>query len=200
MGLIDFLLGLLAGTFGKQAGREFEAWAPRIAKAITSYAACKLDPADRDRYEEEWLAHLHDTPGEIGKIVVALGFLLATRQMLNKQALLEAFLERAIACFSLLLFMPMLTIIVAALLIDDPTKNPFAKRRAKWWADGQEFEMLTFRSGSFLDRFFKRTAINELPMLASAITGKFKLNFRKNWKAYLLVTLQFLDGKLPPKH
>lgn len=86
MGLIEMLLAavgaiLLAafiGGLGQQAADEFKAWTPRMVRALIRRAARRLPPDLRTRMEEEWSAHAADVPGEVGKILSALGFAVAS--------------------------------------------------------------------------------------------------------------------------
>lgn len=194
--MIEFFLGLFAGTAAKQAGREFEAWAPRIARSIAKYAASRLEASDRERYDEEWQAYLHDVPGEIGKIVVAIGFLLATRQMRNQPALIEVIIDKFFAFLMLSSISPLILLIIAILLVDDPRKSPFVKKKMRW-IDGQEFRCLVFRRGSRFDRMLTRTDMRQLPFLVSAISGDLRFNLRRNWRIYLTAGVSLL-GKGPP--
>jgi hypothetical protein len=56
---------------------EFKAWVPWLTRNLIQFAACILPETERARRIEEWASHLEEVPGEIGKIVVALGFVRA---------------------------------------------------------------------------------------------------------------------------
>lgn len=62
---------------------EGYAWQPRFAKWLVELAVSQLIPSERDRYREEWNAHLQDIPNSVVKVVHALSFAwpLTTRQI-----------------------------------------------------------------------------------------------------------------------
>lgn len=60
---------------------EFEAWTPRLTAWITKFAARRSPAQLRDRLEEEWLAHVHSTPGRLSPVIVAIGFSIAASRL-----------------------------------------------------------------------------------------------------------------------
>jgi hypothetical protein len=81
---VDLIWTILAGigavigaAFAKLAADEFKAWMPRLINAVVQCAIRMLREDQRDRYAEEWRSHIDETPGEIGKLFVGLGLLLA---------------------------------------------------------------------------------------------------------------------------
>jgi hypothetical protein len=50
-----------------------------IVERLIKCATRKLGKEQRGRCEEEWLAHIRETPGAVGKLIAAIGFLLAAR-------------------------------------------------------------------------------------------------------------------------
>ena len=48
-----------------------------IVDRLIKRATRKLGEEQRGRCKEEWLAHIHETPGPVGKLIAAIGFLLA---------------------------------------------------------------------------------------------------------------------------
>ena len=50
-----------------------------IVDRLIKRATRKLGEEHRDRCEEEWLAHIRETSGAVGKLIAAIGFLLAAR-------------------------------------------------------------------------------------------------------------------------
>ena len=75
------VLGIIAAAASRQLADEFKAWTPWIIERLVKHAVRTLPEAWRDRFEEEWLSHIRETPGEVGKIMAAFGFLFAARQM-----------------------------------------------------------------------------------------------------------------------
>ena len=87
--MLAAILWLLGSAFSRQLTDEFKAWTPRLTDWLTQYAVRKLPENQRERFAEEWRSHINDTPGEIGKICVALGLLLAPSAMPKPIATLE---------------------------------------------------------------------------------------------------------------
>ena len=80
--LIEHIAQVLTGsTASKVAADEVKAWSPWLAARLTRYAVKRLPEADRERYAEEWNSHVADTPGSVGKVCVACGFLFAARKI-----------------------------------------------------------------------------------------------------------------------
>jgi hypothetical protein len=50
-----------------------------IVERLIKRALRKLGEEQRDRYEEEWSAHIRETQGTVGKLIAAIGFLRAAR-------------------------------------------------------------------------------------------------------------------------
>lgn len=70
-------VGILVAIFRS----EFEAWMPWVAERLKRAALKPLDGSLRERLDEEWAAHLAETPGFIGKICAAIGFNWASRKI-----------------------------------------------------------------------------------------------------------------------
>lgn len=89
MGLIRLIvnaaISVLVGTFSKVAADEVKAWSPSIATRLLTLAVKRLPEADRKRYTEEWNSHVADTPGSVGKISVAFGFIFAAGRIRREQ-------------------------------------------------------------------------------------------------------------------
>lgn len=83
MGMIVAIGVVIAGIVGAALSQlladEFEAWAPHIANKLIRLAVSRLPERNRERMREEWHSHLDEIPGQIGKIVAAIGFLIASR-------------------------------------------------------------------------------------------------------------------------
>jgi hypothetical protein len=87
MGMIEaiaFAILALAGAIGsKVIDEDIRAWIPWLTNRLIVYAVAQLPPDQCERYEEEWRAHLNEVPGTIGKVIVAIGFLHASRVLLR---------------------------------------------------------------------------------------------------------------------
>jgi len=61
---------------------EFGDWCPWLAERIVRWSARQLgQPADRIRYEEEWLASLSEVPGKLSRLGAALEFAASVPRM-----------------------------------------------------------------------------------------------------------------------
>jgi hypothetical protein len=69
MGLIDIVIAAATSI----VTRELSAHVEPMAKWIIGKAARRLPADDRDRFREEWLAHLDETPGTLRKLWHAVG-------------------------------------------------------------------------------------------------------------------------------
>ena len=58
MGLIA--LTLVLGVAGSLLASELYAWSPRLVRWLVARAVARLPDAERDRYREEWSAHVED--------------------------------------------------------------------------------------------------------------------------------------------
>jgi hypothetical protein len=79
--IIVAVFGLLGATFSKLLADEFKAWAPSLTSRILAVATRALPPSQRARSAEEWKAHVNDTPGDLGRLLVACGCVFAAWKM-----------------------------------------------------------------------------------------------------------------------
>jgi lipopolysaccharide/colanic/teichoic acid biosynthesis glycosyltransferase len=75
--IIFGILGIFGAALSKQLTDEIKAWTPWIIERLIRAAVAKLPERERDRLHEEWHSDIQDTPGELGRLVVAVGFLFA---------------------------------------------------------------------------------------------------------------------------
>src|SRR5260221_12175735 len=72
-----FVVTVVTAIFVRIATEEAIAWSPSVVRRIMKLAVRRLPEKLRERFQEEWQSHINDVPGNIGKIVVALGFPVA---------------------------------------------------------------------------------------------------------------------------
>jgi hypothetical protein len=60
---------------------ECKAWIAYLPKWLIRRAIAWVPQESRERYTEEWLSHISEVPGDIGKIVTAVGFVWAAKKM-----------------------------------------------------------------------------------------------------------------------
>jgi hypothetical protein len=82
--LIDILIGVISGI----VTGELSAHVEPMARWIIGKAVERLPADDRDRFREEWVAHLDEIPGTVRKLGHALGCYIgatAITQVLERQ-------------------------------------------------------------------------------------------------------------------
>jgi hypothetical protein len=57
---------------------ELQDWMPTVTRRIVDRAVARLPKEERERYREEWYAHLDECPGKLGKLYHAVGCLRAS--------------------------------------------------------------------------------------------------------------------------
>jgi hypothetical protein len=60
---------------------EFKAWTPWMTRWLIERSVFRLPEGLQDRCREEWSSHVLETPGKIGKLIVAFGFLRAANAL-----------------------------------------------------------------------------------------------------------------------
>lgn len=82
MGLIVGVLKIIEVIVGRLLGDEIRDWTPKVVELLISSALTLLpDRAIQDRYREEWLSHINETPGTVSKLATAVGFIFAARKI-----------------------------------------------------------------------------------------------------------------------
>jgi hypothetical protein len=71
------ILTILEAFVGKLIGKEIEAWLPKAAPCLLRYAVSKMPTNEQERYLEEWAYELNNIPGEISKVLYAVGLVQA---------------------------------------------------------------------------------------------------------------------------
>jgi hypothetical protein len=71
--LLPFVIAIAAQLFADEA----KAWLPWLTQRIVSLAVHLLPLDQRERYGEEWPGHIDEIPGDIGRVLVAIGFVFA---------------------------------------------------------------------------------------------------------------------------
>jgi hypothetical protein len=76
------VLTLLVACSSRLLADEFKAWVPSLVDRIIFFAVSRAHL--RERLAEEWCSHVNDTPGDLGKLVAAFGFVWASRKLRNE--------------------------------------------------------------------------------------------------------------------
>jgi hypothetical protein len=72
--MTDWLIRAFWALLGGLLSNQIEAWLPALAKWLVRRAAARM-PHSTERYEEEWLSLLEETPGGLAKLLRSLGLL-----------------------------------------------------------------------------------------------------------------------------
>ena len=107
----DFLLTLLASALAKLLADEVKEWAAWLPNILIRWAARRFPCEQRDRVEEEWLAHANDLPGNLAKLSHALGCVATAVRATN--ALAEA---------AAIVFLPVFALTFAAFFALDASR------------------------------------------------------------------------------
>jgi hypothetical protein len=78
---VVWILGIIAAVLSKLLADECKAWMPCFTKWLIRHASALLPEDQRERYKEEWQSHIDETPGDIGKILAAMGFVWAAKRV-----------------------------------------------------------------------------------------------------------------------
>lgn len=81
----DFLIraalvitSILGAACSQQLTDEFKAWTPWVTRRFLALAVRILPLDQRERYCEEWQSFICEIPGEIGKVLAAMGCVFAS--------------------------------------------------------------------------------------------------------------------------
>jgi MraZ protein len=72
------VLAVLTSAIARLLADEFKAWNPKLTGFIVRFAVGRLPKQQRERYSEEWSAHINDVPGEAAKLCAAAGCVWAS--------------------------------------------------------------------------------------------------------------------------
>jgi hypothetical protein len=151
---MGWLGGLLGAAFSKQLVDEFKAWTPPFTKWLIRRAASLLPPDQRERYEEEWLSHDNEVPGEIARIAHAVGCFRAApcmRRILSRDGLQKS-LNIVGGTIIVIFFAPMLLVSAVVILV---TSGRPVLYKTKVFKDpsGDEFAVWRFRVAEVVPTF-----------------------------------------------
>ena len=172
---------------------------PRMIDRLIRFAARRLPKRQRERYLEEWRAHIADTPGAAMKLWHAGGFVLAAgsmfpgwqRAIAKRRAIArERWLGRsviraldlAIASAAIAVLMPLLVGLALIIRRDGPAFY----RQMRMGRGGRPFGVLRFRTlpmaqpgeqvaPTALGSFMRLCSLDELPQFFNVLRGDMSL-------------------------
>lgn len=172
------VLGIIGAAISRQLTDECKAWTPWIVKRLIRRAVHKLSEEQQGRFEEEWLAYVDEIPGEIGKVVAALGFLRASHRMSSRVTASQRAFSVIVSIALLLLFFPLLVSLTISIKLWDGGPV-FVRVRRRNRKDGRIvhfFEFRTTRLGVEKERtrigyFLAFSGLYRLPDLINVLRG-----------------------------
>jgi len=138
-------LSLLGAAISRQITDEFKAWTPWIIRRVVDRAVSMLPKNQQERFAEEWRSHVNEIPGDVGKLIAALGFLVASLEIAGvpANAAKRAF-DIGATLVALAALLPLFAIVCVAVYMECPGAILFRQRRIGF--DGREFTCIKFRT------------------------------------------------------
>jgi hypothetical protein len=175
--ILATLAGLLAAAMSRLLSDELKAWAPWIIEHLICFAVRRLPARYRKRLSEEWRSHIAGVPGDIGKFIVACGFIRASRTIRYSHV---APSQRALGLLVLAVLAPLIALVSFCLFLEH-RRSPITKWKVT--ADGRRVPGFRFRTecGPVSD-FVRRIEIEEIPGLIDVVRGRARLVVRNDVK------------------
>jgi hypothetical protein len=157
----EIIRTLLIAAGGKFLADETKEWLTWLSPKLIRWAASQFESDRRGRFEEEWLAHCNDLPGNGAKILHAAGCVGTALRMTNasKKAALR------------LLIVPFVELMAFSEVADESRKSPeeMRSRRLRRVAGGltvlglNDLELKNHDWTPYLRLFFSTTPVERFP-------------------------------------
>lgn len=179
------MLTVLGAICAKILADEFKAWAPMVANKIVAAAVQALPSELRGRFSEEWQSHINDVPGDVGKIVVACGFLFAALRLTNEPfGLGKRVFDVVVVSLFLVFIAPSLAL--AVVLVKINSAGSIFVRQTRIGRGGKPFQVTRFRTRSdngkkrrgaraAIGSLLRAARIDAVPELFCVLSGKMSL-------------------------
>lgn len=126
---MESIVAALSAFFGKLFADEFKAWLPWVTERLTRSAVSILPQDQQERYSEEWRSHLHEMPGELGRLLVALDLFRAA-YTISERRFVSQFFVRTSALLLFVFFAPafVVSLLLVKLLLGEGPSLVVARR------------------------------------------------------------------------
>jgi exopolysaccharide production protein ExoY len=149
------ILGIIGSVIGRIFYEELGGWGPKIASLMLDRAVRSLPRDRRDRYREEWAAHIDSMPTAFSKLLTGFGISFAAIHMritlLDRQQVAKfsgnvamRSMDIGFGTFAIIIFQPIITIIALIIYVTSPGPVFFAHRRIG--KGGREFSCYKIRT------------------------------------------------------
>jgi lipopolysaccharide/colanic/teichoic acid biosynthesis glycosyltransferase len=147
---------LLIAIVGPLLAAEIKAWSCWLRQKLRRMAVAKLPKKCRDRYDEEWESGIEEIPGQLFKLIYAIGLLRAAAEIRNAAtkgavrhettlaSLLKRTLDIAFSSLVLLVVSPLLLAIAILIKLDSPGSVFYSSERVG--KKGRIFRCFKFRT------------------------------------------------------
>jgi hypothetical protein len=83
IGILIFLGSIITATLSIVVANDITVWVPLIVEYLIRRAIKNLPREIQDRLDEEWHGHIAEIPGNLGKLCIAVGFVVASNRVLR---------------------------------------------------------------------------------------------------------------------
>lgn len=136
------IVGTLAAFLGKLVADEVRAWLPWTTERVIRCAVGILQEDQRERYSEEWHSDIEQIPGELGRLIWAIGLLRAAYSVSNFR-IVGRLLDRLAALLLLFFFAPIMAVIALVIRMTSPGPVVLVERTT---IGGKLLQNLRFRT------------------------------------------------------
>lgn len=171
---MDFLEAILAALIATVIATlltdELRALLPWLTQRTLQLAIRIVPAAYRDRFHEEWAAHLDDTPGSYTKLGVAIGFILAACRFSYGEICIEAG-SRILAAIILAYMAPLMLFLFLVKKAD--SQDSAVGRTSCLGKNATIFTLYRYNINkkSSIDIFLFRTGAYRIPELWNIVAG-----------------------------
>lgn len=145
MSLLLAASALAGAVLAKIIADDFKEWSPALVRFFLNLAVRNLPEGDRERFSEEWASHVGDVPGNIGKLVVALGCVLAACKIsFEPRAIQQRLMSVAVSVSMLVFQLPIICLAAIAIKLEDG--GPILDYEMRMGQHGKPIKLFRFRT------------------------------------------------------